>query len=224
MDDQCAQVADVRGDGSVFQVIDELERFFFGACVNGNDGAALAVELLLNKIVIRVALQSGVIDFDAFETLQKFSELQCVIAKAFHAEPESFQPERVEECRSGGDTTTDVAPNTVAELREVSELAKAFVFFQTLVFGVIPLELAAIDDDAADGTAVSIDVFRRRMDDDICAKIKRMNKVRSCRRAVDNERNAGFVCDICNALQIDDIQFWVSDKFSEYSFRLFVQL
>ena len=53
----------------------------------------------------------------------------------------------------------DVAPNTVAELREVRKLAKALVFFQALVFGVIPLEFSAIDDDAADGTAVSVDVF-----------------------------------------------------------------
>ena len=224
VDDERTQVANVRGYCSVFQVVDELESLFLGACVNRDDGAALAVKLLLNEIVIGIALQCGVVDLDDFETLQKFSELQGVIAKAFHAESESFKPERVQECGSGCETTTNIAPDAVAELCEISELAKALVFFQALVFGVIPLEFSAIDDDAADGTAVSVDVLGRGVDNDICAKVKRMNKVRSCRRAVDNQRDACFVCDICNALNINDIEFRVADKFCKNCLGLIAQL
>ena len=62
------------------------------------------------------------------------------------------------------------------------------------------------------------------MDNDICAKVKRMNKVRSCRRAVDNQRDACFVCDICNALNINDIEFRVADKFCKNGLGLIAQL
>ena len=114
MDDERAQVSNVCGNRCVFQVVDELESLFLGARVNRDDSTAFAAELLLDQVVVRALLECGVVNFDAFETLQKFCELQGVATQTLHAKSQSFESEGVQECGRRGDTTTHVTPDAVA--------------------------------------------------------------------------------------------------------------
>jgi hypothetical protein len=69
-----------------------------------------------------------------------------------------------------------------------------------------PVEIAAIDDDAADGIAMAADIFRCRVDDDCSTVIERTREQRS-RRIVDDERDAIFAPDSRDFCDREDDEF-----------------
>ena len=73
-----------------------------------------------------------------------------------------------------------------------------------------PVELAAVDDDAADGGAVAADPFRGRVDDDVRAVIDRAGEERG-ERVVDDERHAVRVGDVRDLREVVDVQARVAD-------------
>ena len=75
-------------------------------------------------------------------------------------------------------------------------------------FAVPPVELAAVDNDAADGCAVSANEFGRRRSQDIGAVIKRTNKA-DANRVIHDQRNAGIMGDPGQSLEIRDIELRV---------------
>ena len=159
----------------------------------------------MHQVVIRAAFEGRVVDRNAFEPLQKFSQLQGVATKTFHAQAERFEAKCVQERGVRSYAAAHVAPNAVAKLCDVGEFAKALVFFKAFKTRVIPVEFAAVNDNAANGAAIAVDVLGRRMYNDICAKIKGMYKVRGGRGAVDNERDASLMRHVCDTLQIDHV-------------------
>jgi hypothetical protein len=66
-------------------------------------------------------------------------------------------------------------------------------FGEARELAVAPVEVAAVDDDAADGGAVAADMLGRRVDDDVGAMFERTVQVRRKRGVVDDERDADFL-------------------------------
>ena len=60
-----------------------------------------------------------------------------------------------------------------------------------------PVEIPAVDDETADRVSVSAEIFRRRVNDDCCAVLKRFCENRR-RRIVHDERNTEWAADCCN--------------------------
>ena len=79
-----------------------------------------------------------------------------------------------------------------------------------------PVELARIDDDAADGVAVPADIFGERVHDDVGAEVEGAAQIRRRHGVVDDQRHAVPVGDLGQPLDVDDIARRVADRFAEH--------
>ena len=75
-----------------------------------------------------------------------------------------------------------------------------------------PVKLTGIYDDTSDGCPVSADELGCRMDDNISAILDRANQIRSCKGVVHDERDSCFVCDLCDALDINYLRVRVAER------------
>lgn len=74
-----------------------------------------------------------------------------------------------------------------------------------------PVELAAVDDDAAERRAVAADELRSRVDDDVRAILERAQLIRRRERAVDDERDVVLVRDVSDSLDVDEVGIRIAD-------------
>ena len=84
---------------------------------------------------------------------------------------------------------------------------------------LLPREIAAIDDQAADRCAVSADVFRRGIDDDRRAVLERPRDQRSG-RVVGDQRNAERPADVGDLADRKDVELRVGEDLGVISARL----
>ena len=77
----------------------------------------------------------------------------------------------------------------------------------------LPVELAAVHDDAAQRGAVAADELGGGMDDDICAVLNGTDQVRGAEGIIDDQRQAVLVRDGCNGIDIGDIAVGVAQSF-----------
>ena len=79
----------------------------------------------------------------------------------------------------------------------------------------VPVEPAGLDDDAAHGRAVAAQELRGGVDDDVGAPLERPVQVRGGEGRVDDERHAGGVRDLGEALDVGDLAGRVRDRLGE---------
>ena len=85
-----------------------------------------------------------------------------------------------------------------------------------------PVELSAVNDDAAERGSMAADELRRGMHDDIRAVIERTQLIRRSEGTVDNERNLMLVRDFCHSRNIDEIGIWIADGLDINDLRIFL--
>ena len=101
-----------------------------------------------------------------------------------------------DEC-DGSEGIPELEP--VVALRGVVELREPLCV-------LAPVELAAVDNDAANCSAVSSDPFGGRMYDYIRAVVDWSNEVASCTECVVyDDRDASLVCDLGDLLEVGDV-------------------
>lgn len=133
--------------------------------------------------MVFVVLQPGIIDVvDAGVRVQEFGDLHRVLGMALHPHGERLQSEVGVERRLRGRIDAEVARKLDARLGDIRRAAERLGVAQAVVglvrlgerrvFAVAPVEVAAVDDGAADLNGVAVDVLRRRMDDDVGAPIQ----------------------------------------------------
>lgn len=88
------------------------------------------------------------------------------------------------------------------------------------VFAVAPVEVAAVDDGAADLNGVAVDVLRRRMDDDVGAPFNRAAEDRRGERVVDDQRHAVGMRDARELFNVADRERGVGQRFGENGSRV----
>ena len=66
----------------------------------------------------------------------------------------------------------------------------------------LPVELAAVHDDAAQRGAVAADELGGGMNNDICAVLNGTDQVRGAEGIIDDQRQAVLVRDGCNGIDI----------------------
>ena len=85
---------------------------------------------------------------------------------------------------------------------------------------VAPVELAGFTDNAAHRGAVAADVLGGGMDDDVRAPIHRPAEVRRRHGVVDDERDFGFVRDLRQRLDVDDVDERVTERLGVEELRI----
>jgi hypothetical protein len=73
-------------------------------------------------------------------------------------------------------------------------------------FAVVPREIPAVDDEAADGLAMATDVLGCRVDDDVRPVLQRLHQCRRGGGVVDDEGDAGGLGDAAQRLQVSHVQ------------------
>ena len=145
----------------------------------------------------------------------------------FHAQAESLQALQDQEGAVRCQRRAGVAQRHHAAATDVSGRAERLGVDHAVIGGVRfvehreaglvgdPVKLARIDNRAADGGAVTADVFGQRMDDDIRAMLEGLAQIRGGDRVVDDQRHAVLVRDLGQLLQIDHVARRVADGLAE---------
>lgn len=226
-----ARVGDVRGDRRDLEARHETFGGFAPALhAKGDDPARSVRHILLRERVVFVALEAGIVHpRDLVVRFEEFRHRLAVFAVTLHAQVQRFEPEIEEErvLRRGGGTEIahelrdafgDERP-ALAELFGVDDSVIAFVGrreSRILILVSEPVEIARIDDRAADLRPVPVHIFRRGVRDDIDAELEGTAVDGGREGVVDDEGNAVLVGDFGEEFEVEDIERGVGDRFAEH--------
>mmetsp|Transcript_25022 Transcript_25022/g.75241 ORF Transcript_25022/g.75241 Transcript_25022/m.75241 type:complete len:292 (-) Transcript_25022:1678-2553(-) len=221
VDRERLRVADVGDVGEELERVDHLlARFAAALQADDDEGAALALQVLLLQLVHRVAAEARITHPRDLGVLRQVRRgLHRVLAVLLHAHrqrldalerhpgvvrahaaaqvPERHRPhpqdvrERREHLRK-----VDAPPQAAVRrvgLREGRVLARG------------PVEFAAVDDDAADGRAVAARPLRERVADDVGAVLEGLAEVGRRERVVDDERQTEGMRLVRDGLDVGDV-------------------
>src|SRR5690242_17034411 len=79
---------------------------------------------------------------------------------------------------------------------------------------VVPGELARFDQDARYGVAMSTNKLGCRMHDDISSMFKWTTEIRRGKGIIDDQGNSGFMCNVGDGANVEDIALWVANRFA----------
>jgi hypothetical protein len=81
-----------------------------------------------------------------------------------------------------------------------------------ILAGCLPVELAGVNNDTAEGRAVAADELGSRVNNDISAVLNRTDEVRGTESVVDYERQTVLVRNLCDSLDIRNIGIRVAES------------
>ena len=239
MDRQAARVADIGDVIEHLQRFDELLAGFLAAGQFEPDQAAIAAihigvgpPFLFAGLIARMDHVG-----DLVIAAEIFRDRRCVAAMLAHAQRQGFQSLDELEGVLRADRGAEIAQQDDAGPDDVGDGAerlhrfrpyRAVIALVRLVQGRLPLrhrlpvEIAAVDDHAADRGAMPADIFRQRVDVDRRAMIEGTAQDRR-RRVVHDQRNAERAADIGDLLDREDVQFRVRQGFRVVGARLVVR-
>ena len=181
-------------------------------------------QILLRERVVLAAFEARVVD--PRHPRMRFEKLrhgERIDAMAVHAHVQRLQPLQQHECIERRQRGPQGAQRFHARFHGETEVAEGFKEAHAVIparrldhfrkIAVIPRKLAGLDEHPAHGRAVAADILGRRMYDDIGAEFDRTAEIRRSKRVVDNERNARFVRDSCDGLDIEHVDLRVADGF-----------
>ena len=117
-----------------------------------------------------------------------------------------------------------IAQSLNARFENEGERSKCFSVGKAMVRGIGlgelleaagggPVELARIDDDAADGGAMATEELGCRIDDDVRSPLDRADQGRGGGGVVDNQRKAVFVGNGGKLLDVGDVELGIAESF-----------
>ena len=154
---------------------------------------------------------------------QELNDLLGVLNVTFDTQRQSLGALQQQECverRNGstGITQQDSADvgyersrtNSICERDAV--IARVRLSDRRILAGCLPVELAGINNDAAEGRAVAADELGSRVNNDISAVLNRTDEVRGTESVVDYERQTVLVRNLCDSLDIRNIGIRVAES------------
>ena len=224
VDDQALDVCNVREQREDLELVDELERCVLAALdVEGEDGSAAVREVLLVQSVIRVLRQRRMINvLDLRMVLEEFNDLFGVLDMALDAQRQRLGALQEQESVERRDGSAGVAEKDRADIGYESSradsvregdavVARVRVSDRSVLAGSLPVELAGIDDNAAEGRAVTADELGCGMYNDVSTVLDRTDEVRSAEGVVDDERQAVLVRDLSDLLDVRNVGVRVAE-------------
>jgi len=166
--------------------------------------------------------QRGVVDlFHLRMVCQEFDHLLGVLHMALDAQAQGLGALQQQECIERGDGGTGIAQQDGADVGDESGRADGIGEGNTVVAGVgsgdiaelaagLPVKLAAVHDDAAQGGAVAADELGGGVNHDVCAVLDGANQVRGAEGVVDDQRQAVLVGNGGNGINVGDIAVGVA--------------
>ncbi|KAB8760612.1 hypothetical protein FH972_026604 [Carpinus fangiana] len=226
VDGQTLGVADVGQVGDELEAVDDLRAGGLAALdAKGEHAAEAAGEVLLGQGVRGVRLEAGVRDpRDVLVLLEPLGQGDGVAGVALAAQAERLGAEQQllggEGVQGGAQVAQDLDAHAdgkgdrakgVPELEAVVALAGLDKLGEALAVGA-PVELAAVDDDAADGGAVAANPLGGRVDDNVGAVVDGAHKVAAgAKGVVDDDGHAVLVGDGGNLLKVGHVVARVAD-------------
>jgi hypothetical protein len=187
-------VADVGDVGEELQRVDELLAGFVAALDAEGDSALGRRGDTFGAGVVLAGLEAGVVDpLDAGMGLEMRGDGEGVLRVALHAQVEGFDSLQEQEGVEGREGRAGVAQALDAGFEDEGERAEGCRVGEAVVGGIglgevgeaaggLPVELAGVDDDAADGGAVAADELGGGVDDDVGAPLDGADEGRGCGR------------------------------------------
>lgn len=237
MDSQRLRITHIGQVRDQLEVIHDLATRLAAALDAEREHASEALlEVLLRRLVAGVAFQTRIRHpGDVRVALEPARQLESVIRvplcaerQRLDAEEELLRSEGVQRCAvvaqdldAGTDDEGDWA-KSVVELEAVVSLA-GIVHLREALRVLAPVELSAVDNDAADGGAVTAYPFRGRVHDDVGAVLDGAYEVAACAEGVVyDDGDAGCVGDFGDLLKVWDVVFGVADGFDVDCFGVVV--
>lgn len=220
MQHAAAGVGHVGHNADHLEVVHELDALFAASLDTERQDAARepALELLLGKFVVLVALEARVIDPGHLRmVLQELRAGESVLAVARHAQMKRFEANVQEERILRSLDAAEVAHELGRSLRDEGALAECLRVGKAVVARVrfgealelvvmgFPVEVSAIHDAATHGHRVTIHVLGGGMRHDVNAEFNRAAENRSRERVVHNHRHAVLVGNVGEALEVQDL-------------------
>ena len=224
MDDQTLNVSNICQQRKDLQLVNELKCCFLSALdIEGEDGCAAVREVLLVQSVIRVLRQRRMVDvLDLRMVLEEFNDLLGVLDMALNAQRQRLGALEQQECVERRDGSAGVAEKDRADIGYESSradsvregdavVARVRLSDRRVLAGSLPVELAGVDDNAAEGRAVAADELGSGMDNDVRAVLDRTDEVRGAEGVVDDERQAVLVRDLSDGFDVRNVGVRVAE-------------
>ena len=96
-------------------------------------------------------------------------------------------------------------------------------FYKVRKFSVFPVVISAVNDDTAKSNRMTVDVFRCRMDDDVCAVLQGRYEEWRGERVIDKEGYVKFLGEFREFFKIENAQGGVADGFAEKNFCVWAE-
>ena len=232
MDDEGLRVADVGDHRQKLHAVREGPAGLVPALDDEGEQTARAQRrVLLAQLVVGGGLQARVVDgLDVRVGLEEAGDRQRVGDVALDAQGQGLDALRNEERVEGGGDGAQVAVDERLDAQQerqvraqraahaqvtgvheaVVGLVRRVVEGEALGLGG-EVEVARVDDRARDRGAVSAQVLRGRVDDDVGTPLDRADQVGGGDRVVDDEGHADLVGDRCDRLDVEDVALRVGD-------------
>ena len=211
----------------------------------GNDAAGTVGQVLLCQCVAFVARESAIVyPSNTRVVLQELGNTLGILTVTGYAQMQGLQSEVQKEGVLGSRDAAKVAHELCNELGGVGHLAEGLRVGQAVVgivgggeawelffarrrtvgscgaIGVdvgtgVPVEVAAIDDYAANLRGMTVHVLGSGVGDDVGAPLEGTAVDRSGEGVVDDEGHAVLVGDACELLDVEDLTAWVADGLAE---------
>ena len=148
--------------------------------------------------------------------VEEFNDLFGVLHMALDAQRQRLGALQEQESVERRDGSAGVAEKDCADIGYESSRADSVregdavvtrvrVSDRSVLAGSLPVELAGIDDNAAEGCAVTADELGCGMYNDVSTVLDWSYKIRCCKCIIYNKRDFMLMCDICDCFNINYI-------------------
>ena len=198
----------------------------------GDDRAGAARQQPLRELMVRMILQRGMQHpVDRLVGGQGLEHRERVAHVALHADAERLDALQQLERVGRRQARAEIAQAFGARAHDEGGLAELLVEDDAVIAGIglgqlrefaggVPVEPAAIDDDAADRDAVAADPFGRGVHHEVGAELDRPAEKRRRKGVVDQQRNLGVMRDLRDRRNIQHLEPGIADGLADHEPRV----
>ena len=195
--------------------------------VKGEDRGTAVREVRLVQRMLGMLRKRGVVDlFNQGMCCQELDNFLCVFSMPLQPQRQRLDALQQQEGIEWGDRRPGIAEENRPDIGGKSSGAGSVGKRDPVVAGVgrsdgsvfaacLPVEGAAVDDDAAEGGPVAAEELGGGMNDDVGAVLDGADQIGRAERIVDDERDLMAVCDLRKRIDIRDVAVGVAEGLDE---------
>ena len=225
MDNQTLNVSNVCQQREDLQLVDKLECCFLAALdIKGEDGRTAVREVLLVQCMVRMIRQRRMVYMLNLRVIgQELNDLLGVLNVTLDTQRQSLSALQQQKCVERRNGSTSITQQDSADVGYESSrtncickrdavITRVRLSDRCILAGCLPVELAGINNDAAEGRAVAADELGSRVNNDISAVLNRTDEVRGTESVVDYERQTVLVRNLCDSLDVRNVGVRVAES------------